>query len=139
MWLGLPEGQPSSGEEAAAYGDPAGKEREARASTPVSLLQGRRARACSPRRPAAPGLAWERWTVDLEGQRKPPPGASPPPSQWNSGGSTGAGGGSSEFSGPSRCAKLTLSPWRVLSGFFGDPCPTPVTKKPLQTPPTTSP
>lgn len=39
MWLGLPEGQPSSGEEAAAYGDPAGKEREARASTPVSLLQ----------------------------------------------------------------------------------------------------
>lgn len=81
MWLGLPEGQPSSGEEAAAYGDPAGKEREARASTPVSLLQGRRAHACSPRRPAAPGSAWERWTVDLEGQRKPPPGASPPPSQ----------------------------------------------------------
>lgn len=132
MWLGLPEGQPSSGEEAAAYGDPAGKEREARASTPVSLLQSTEA--------SRPGLGLGKVDGGSGGPEETPSGGlSTPLPVWNSGRSSGAGGGSSEFSGPSRCAKLTLSPWRVLSGFFGDPCPTPVTKKPLQTPPTTSP
>lgn len=92
MWLGLPEGQPSLGEGAAAHGAPVGKEREACASAPVSPLQGRWARACSPRRSASLGSTWERWTVNLEGQRKPPQGTSPPPlSVWNSGGSAGAG------------------------------------------------
>lgn len=110
MWLGLPEGQPSSGEGAPAHGDPVGKEREACASTPGSPLRGRRARACSPWRPASQG-------GESGGPSETPSGGLPtptPPPVWNSGGSTGAGGGSSEFSGPSRCIKLTLSP----QGYF---------------------